>query len=150
MAKKKGTIKTWKEIAGLKKVKEIKLDNKILFTMQELSTGDLDEFIQEIYRTDESDQEGKEFELTNDRIGALLRKMVKGVNFEDLTNEEIVETLNTFGDEIVQQINKTVSEFVTKRVYKRLENLGSFVDDIKKIDLAVNKVNDFTKGEVVQ
>lgn len=149
MAKKQSKVKTWKDIANLKKVKEIKLDNKVIFTIEELSAGDLDAFIQEIYNTNELDQEGQEVELSNERIGALLRKMVKGIDFEDLSNEEIVEILNTFGEDVVQQINSAVSEFVIQKIYKRLENLGSLVEDMKKLDKSVEKVEKF-KGGVVQ
>lgn len=140
---KKKIQKTWKDIANLRESKEIKLDDEVIFTIQELSSQEIDDFIENLYSTNELDSENEqlEVELPKSKIGYLLRKMVVGIDFENLDDTEIVDVLEQFSESITIQVNDVLNLFITQKVYNRIKNLSSLVGEMDGLDEAIKKVN---------
>ena len=141
MPKKKVKTKTWKGLTSLRESKDIVLDGEVIFIIEELSANEIDNFIQTLYSSDDLESDQPEVELPKSKIGYLLRKMVKQIDFENLTDEEIVDTLEQFSENITNQINDIMNEFITKKVYKRIENFSNLVGEMGNLDEAIKKIN---------
>jgi hypothetical protein len=139
MNKKQLQAKSWKDLMKFKKSKDIVYDDKVLFTMEELNNEDFITFFNMMFDNIKNNTNNNTFNLLNSKeiIAFLLKKMVKGeyVNFENLTNDEIVDVAENTSGEITDQINDVIEELIMKRFYKRLDYLTKLTNTLKENEL---------------
>ena len=127
-----------------KKSKNIICNDEVLFVMEELNNENFITFFNMMFdNIKNSTNENNTFNLLNSKevIVFLLKKMVKGeyANFENLTNDEIVDIAENTSGEITEQINDVIEELVMKRFYKRLDYLTKLTNTLKENELVVNE-----------
>jgi hypothetical protein len=149
MSKKQLQTKSWKDLMKFKKVKDIVCDDKVLFTMEELNNEDFTVFFNMMFdniKNNTNENNILSFDLLNSKevIVFLLKKMVKGEygNFENLTDEEIVNVAENTSSEISEQINDVIEELIMKRFYKRIDYLTKLTNTLKENELVVNETEE--------
>jgi len=122
----------WSDIKNFKKSIDIKYNDELLFTMVELKEKDLLELIKMF-----SDNEGKELLLTgvNDMkfVVTMIKKMVKGVDFNEMSDEDIYNEIMEFGEEVTEQINNAFKVLITDRFDRYVQNMLKNLDELNKI-----------------
>jgi hypothetical protein len=144
VSKKQLQTKSWKDLMKFKKSKNIICNDEVLFVMEELNNENFITFFNMMFdNIKNSTNENNTFNLLNSKevIVFLLKKMVKGeyANFENLTNDEIVDIAENTSGEITEQINDVIEELVMKRFYKRLDYLTKLTNTLKENELVVNE-----------
>lgn len=125
--------KSWGDIAKLKKSIDIKFEDEVIFTMVELPNKKLPEFIdimQSKYKDEEDTTPQSIISMDHTELIAFaLRNTVEGIDFGEMTDEEIVDNLNEMSDIVIEQVNDALSELVINKVVKRLESLNKFAEE---------------------
>jgi len=149
MAKKQLQAKSWKDLMKFKKIKNIVCDDKVLFTMEELNNEDFSTFFNMMFdniKNNTNENNTQSFNLLNSKelIVFLLKKMVKGEygNFENLTDEEIVNVAENTSSEITEQINDVIEELIMKRFYKRIDYLTKLTNTLKENELVTSETEE--------
>ena len=124
--------KKWSDIKNFKKSIDIKYNDELLFTMVELKEKDLLELIKMF-----SDNEGKELLLTGansmEFVVTMIKKMVKGVDFDGMSDEDIYNEIMEFGEEVTEQINNAFKVLITDRFDRYVQNMLKNLDELNKI-----------------
>ena len=160
MAKKK-VNKKWKDLTKFQKKIPIEFEGEILFEIQELSNDKLEEIVEKLMKKAEEDsKEGKEIEETIldidnnvELIASMIRSMVIGIDFDELNDIQIVETLNEMSQEVIEQVNYALNELGVEKIQKRLKSFMDMVEDLaeKKAEFDIkNKLKDRVRDEIVK
>ncbi len=136
MAKK---TRSWKELTKLKKSIDIIYNSETIFVMEEL--GDIEfNSAYNIIINSLSNKSESSFLLSlseNKEVFAFLFKnMIKGFTFDNLTDEEIMETADNMPGEVKEQINTAVEVLVMRRFYKRTNYIKEVNDSFKELGLS--------------
>jgi len=149
MAKNNIQIKKWTDLVNYKKKKEIVFEDQVLFVMEELSSEDFSSFINMmIERISDNVQDDENVDINkvikvigyDNIIAFVIKKMVKGgliSDFTDLSDKEIVDAMNNSSQEVIEQINQVIDEFVMKKFEKRIKMLSELAK--ANSDLEENK-----------
>ena len=136
--------KKWSDIKNFKKSIDIKYNDELLFTMVELKEKDLLELIKMF-----SDNEGKELLLTGansmEFVVTMIKKMVKGVDFDGMSDEDIYNEIMEFGEEVTEQINNAFKVLITDRFDRYVQNMLKNLDELNKIQ---EKITNIKKDEL--
>ena len=140
MAKKQPKPKnTWQSLSNLKKSIPISFNNETIFTIEELSTQQFEQFMQSIKPEEQKTLEDVNKILNQDEyLGQVLRLMVKGISFEDMTDAELIASLNDFPTSITYQINDALEKLLVSNMVKHLHNISNTIDTIE----TTSKIND--------
>ncbi len=135
MAKKN---RSWKELVKLKKSIDVIYNSEIIFVMEEL--GDIEfNSAYNIIINSFSNKSESNFLLSlseNKEVFAFLFKnMIKGLSFDSLTDDEIMETADNMPGEVKEQINTAVEILVMRRFYKRTNYIKEVNDSFKELGL---------------
>lgn len=160
MAKKK-VNKKWKDLTKFQKKIPIEFEGETLFEIQELSNDKLEEIVEKLIKKTEADsKEGKEIEETIldidnnvELIASMIRSMVTQIDFDELNDVQIVETLNEMSQEVIEQVNFALNELGVEKIQKRLKSFMDMVEDLaeKKAEFDIkNKIKDRVRDEIVK
>lgn len=145
--------RSWKELLNYKKRRDIIYDGEIIFTIEELGGSEFDDFFNslitkgekdevDVSENNEDDNESITLDSKNgtEKVAFLLRKMVKGdiANFEDMTDQEVVDTLNMAAPEVIKQVNTALFDFVYERFNEKTKELTELYERYKKLEEDVN------------
>ncbi len=129
MSKKQNKTKRWIDLKQYKKKIPVYHEDELLFELQEMSDKEFAELLQLIKdKGDNFDVNSVEF------IASALRKIVLGVDFDGLTDQEIIDELEQMGESVISSINQGLKEFVIDRMIRFSENLKNVAEDLKKIN----------------
>lgn len=135
MAKKN---KSWKELIKLKKSIDIIYNGETIFVMEELGDIEFNTSYSMIINSFSNKSENN-FLLSlseNKEVFAFLFKnMIKGLSFDNLTDDEIMETADNMPGEVKEQINTAVEVLVMRRFYKRTNYIKEVNDSFKELGL---------------
>jgi hypothetical protein len=149
MAKNNIQVKKWTDLVNYKKKKEIVFEDQVLFVMEELSSEDFSSFINMmIERISDNVQDDENVDINkvikvigyDNIIAFVIKKMVRGgliSDFTDLSDKEIVDAMNNSSQEVIEQINQVIDEFVMKKFEKRIKMLSELAK--ANSDLEENK-----------
>ena len=136
MAKSNIQVKKWTDLVNYKKKREIVFEDQVLFIMEELNSEDFSTFINlMIERISENTQDDENVDINkvikvigyDNIIAFVIKKMVKGgiiSDFTGLSDKEIVDAMNNSSQDVIEQINQVIDEFVMKKFEKRIEMLS--------------------------
>lgn len=139
-------IKSWGDITKLKKSIDIKFEDEVIFTMVEISEKKIFEFLELL----QSKQDENKDEINKDNIkqsieennvidsvefiAFALKNTIQGIDFGEMSDEEIVEKMNDMSMDITMQINDALEELIVKKITFMTESLQKFMSAFEKND----------------
>lgn len=149
MAKKQSKSNTWQSLSNLKKSIPIQFNNETIFTIEELSAQQFEQFMQSIKPEQQNSVDDINQILNQDEnLAQVLKLMVKGISFEDMTDTEILNTLNSFSTSITYQINDALEELLVNNMVKHLHNISNTIDTFKSIQGIDEKIKNIANNNI--
>ena len=150
MAKKQSKLKKWSDISKYKKFFPISLNNETLFTIEELSQEEFESYMNSIKPEQQKNLDSVNEILNNEtNLAQILKKVVKGIDFNGCSDSEIITQMNSFGTNISYQINTALEEVIVNNMVRYLENMSNTIDTLEAIggiDQKVQKLVAMTKA----
>ena len=116
------------DLKNLKKKIPIIFEGEKLFEMHELNTDKLSEFILLVKDSiEKTDENSPVLGLKTDLILFLLKNMIKGINIESYSDEEIVEIIKESSSDIQNQIGVAIKELVTSKIEDLFKNINTII-----------------------
>lgn len=123
----------WQDLPNYKKVREVKLDEEILFIMEEPTREEMDNLIEEMMKMGKEIKDNENIiDLMNkdeNFLGKIIRLCAKDVQIGDLTDDQIVWTLNNMNPSVISQVNTYLYELVLQPLYAHLKFLKNSNED---------------------
>lgn len=119
--------KKFSDLSQLKKSIPITFNNETICRVEELTANELVEFNRFIFtnvsETIEMNEANSVIKLSDKGVAYLLRKMVKDIEIENLSDEEILESFNSMGNEVSSQFTKAIEILAIKHIEQMLTDV---------------------------
>jgi len=137
----------WAEISKLKTNIDIIFEDKVLFTIRGLNDSEFNKYINIIKPEKQKGIDGIN-NLINEKanLANILKLMVIGIDFDDMTDDEIIQNMNNFPIEITEQINDALHVLLVEHMVSYLNTLGGNLDMFKAIKTTDDKIQSLKKA----